>query len=61
MAAKRKTVRAKRRDWSAAEVKQLRVLAGLKPLAQIAKALNRTAMATRRKATAKGISLRMKK
>jgi hypothetical protein len=45
---------------SAAEAKQLRVLAGREPLKQIAKALGRTAMATRRKATAKRISLRMK-
>ena len=60
MAAKRKTRKAKRRDWSAAEVKQLRVLAGRKTLKQIAKVLSRTVMATRRKATTKGISLAMK-
>jgi hypothetical protein len=37
------------------------VVAGLKPLAEIAKAVGRTVMATRRKATAKRISLRMKR
>lgn len=60
MAAMRNTRKAKRRDWSAAEVKQLRTLAGRKTLKQIAKVLGRTVMATRRKATTKGISLAMK-
>jgi hypothetical protein len=60
--AKRKaaTRRVKRRDWSATEVRQLRALAGRKSLRQIAKALGRTVMATRRKATTQGISLAMK-
>ena len=62
MAAKRKaaTRRVTRRDWSAAEVRQLRALARRKSLRQIAKALGRTVMATRRKATTQGISLAMK-
>ena len=62
MAAKRRagSRRVKRRGWSAAEVRQLRALAGRKSLQQIAKALGRTVMATRRKATTQGISLAMK-
>jgi len=62
VAAKRKaaTRRVKRRDWSAAEVRQLQALAGRKSLQQIAKLLGRTVMATRRKATTQGISLAMK-
>ena len=49
-----------RKLWTAAEVKDLKALAGRQKLHAIAKRLRRTPQAVRRKATIKGISLAMK-
>jgi hypothetical protein len=56
--AKRK---AARRDWTPAELKELKALAGRAPLARIARQLRRTGLAVRWKATQKGISLALKR
>lgn len=49
-----------RKLWTAAEVKDLKSMAGKHKLNAIAKRLRRTPQAVRRKATIKGISLAMK-
>jgi hypothetical protein len=57
-ARKKKTTR---RDWTAADLKQLKALAGRAPLARIARQLRRTELAVRWKATQKKISLATKR
>jgi hypothetical protein len=49
-----------RRPWSKEDVRLLKGLARKEPLAKIAKALKRTAGATRHKATIIGVSLSMR-
>jgi len=48
-----------RRPWSKDDLRLLKGMVRKEPLAKIAKALKRTAGATRHKATIAGISLRM--
>lgn len=56
----RTTKKPARKLWTAAEVKDLKTLAGRHTLTAIARRLKRTPQAVRRKATIKGISLAMK-
>jgi hypothetical protein len=49
-----------RRPWSKDDVRVLKGMARKEPVAKIAKALRRTAGATRQKATTMGLSLNMK-
>jgi hypothetical protein len=49
-----------RRPWSKDDVRLLKGMARKEPVAKIAKALKRTAGATRHRATIMGVSLRMK-
>jgi len=53
--------RKKRRLWTPSEIRQLKTLAGQRSLTHIARALGRTAAATRRQATVRGISLAVKR
>lgn len=48
-----------RRLWSKDDVRALKAMGGKEPLAKIAKALKRTAAATRHRATVEGVSLRV--
>ena len=48
-----------RRPWSKDDLRLLKGMARKEPLAKIAKALKRTAGATRQKATSIGVSLRI--
>jgi len=48
-----------RKLWTSADIKALKALAGRHPLATIARRLKRTAAATQRQASVKGISLAM--
>jgi hypothetical protein len=53
--------KAARRDWTPAEMKELKALAGRAPLSRIARQLRRTELAVRWKATQKGVSLALKR
>jgi hypothetical protein len=58
-AAKKSTKGPLKRPWLKDDLRLLKTMARKEPLAKIAKALKRTAGATRHKATIVGISLRM--
>jgi hypothetical protein len=55
-----KKTAARRKLWTAADLKQLKALAGRERLERIARQLRRTPAAVRRKATDRRISLAMK-